>query len=255
VFAIISDIHGNFEALNAVVNDIGSQGIDRVFCLGDVVGYGPQPAECIDLVRKMCEVCLCGNHDYALVYGATGFNAVAADAINYHRNILMPQLGGKKRDDAPLKRWTFLKDLLFRYMEEDILFVHGSPRNPINEYITETDVKWGLERKIHEIFSLVERICFIGHTHRPGILNSKMEFLTTTDVNDEYQFPTDHKAVINVGSIGQPRDGDPRACYAIVDNGVVRFRRVPYDVEAVCRKIQETGLLDESLAERLKVGK
>jgi len=255
MIALISDIHANKEALEAVVQDISSQGIDRIFCLGDIVGYGPEPTPCVDLVEKLADVCICGNHDYALIYGATDFNVVAADAINYHRHVLMPNIGKLKPSESKMKRWQYLKRLPFRHMEGNYLFVHGSPRNPINEYITETDVRWGLEKKLTEIFSLVENICFVGHTHRPGVLTQNIEFLTLQDLDNTYEITPDTKAIINIGSVGQPRDGDPRACYATLEDNIVRYRRVPYELEAVCRKITATGILDESLAERLRVGR
>jgi len=136
--AVISDIHANLEALEAVLADIDSKGIAKIVCLGDVVGYGPDPAACLGLVATRTEPCLCGNHDYAVLYGARDFNPVAEDVVVYHQELLVPRAGSA---EDGIRRWEFLRGLIARYEDEDCLYVHGSPRNPIHEYILESDVR------------------------------------------------------------------------------------------------------------------
>lgn len=256
MLAVISDIHANFEALSVVMDAIQKAGITDIICLGDIVGYGPDPENCIDLIEKNCQIALCGNHDYALIYGAHDFNQAALDAINYHRHRLIPRLDGSEQDAARTRRWQFLKGLSFRHVEGRSLFVHGSPRDPIHEYIMETDIRWGLERKLREIFELVDWLCFVGHTHRPCVITQQLEFLSVADLDGKYSPVPGQKAIINVGSVGQPRDGDNRASFAIVDDdNTIRFNRVEYDIEKTTRKIEGSGILDESCAERLRVGR
>lgn len=256
MIAILSDIHANSDALGNVMSAINEAGITDIICLGDIVGYGGDPESCVDVIEKSCQVCLCGNHDYALIYGAHDFNQAALDAINYHRHRLIPRLDGSDKDAARVRRWQYLKGLSFRHVENNWLFVHGSPRDPIHEYIMESDVRWGLERKLREIFELVDWLCFVGHTHRPCIITQQLDFLTPDAIDFTFRPQPGQKAIINVGSVGQPRDGDTRASYVTVDEDhTVRFHRVEYDIEAAMRKIQKSGALDESCGERLKLGR
>ena len=161
--AIISDIHSNLEALQAVLADIKSQGITEIYCLGDVVGYGPNPRECIDLVMD-CKIVLMGNHDQGAMFDPDGFNASAERAIFWTRAQL--ESGSEPR---PLreKRWEFLAERPRSHRENGYLYVHGSARNPLNEYVFPEDVY--NQRKMERIFALVERYCFQGHTHVPGV--------------------------------------------------------------------------------------
>lgn len=249
--AVISDIHANLEALEAVLADIDSKDIAKIVCLGDVVGYGPDPEACLDLVAKRTEPCLCGNHDYAVLYGARDFNPVAEDVVLFHQELLVPR-GGASEDRV--QRWEFLRGLIARYEDEDHLYVHGSPRNPIHEYILESDVRWGLERKLREAFAKTRRICFIGHTHRPGVITEALDFQRPDALGGRYAFG-EGKAIVNVGSVGQPRDGDSRACYVTVDEDSVTYHRVEYDVATTKGKIEACGRIDMSCAERLAEGR
>lgn len=250
--AIISDIHANLEALEAVLADIDTQGIERIICLGDIVGYGADPEACIDLVAQRCSVVLCGNHDYAVLYGARDFNPVAEEAVLYHQEVLVPRVGAP---EERMKRWEFMRGLQARHEDEDFLYLHGSPRNPIHEYLLESDVRWGLERKIREAFDRVEHICFIGHTHRPGIITEDIEFITPESLEESRYVFTEAKAIINVGSVGQPRDRDQRACYVVVDAEGCTYRRTEYDLELTQTKINTCGRLDVSLSDRLGEGR
>ncbi len=245
--AVISDIHSNLEALTAVFADIRSQGISEVFCLGDVVGYGPNPRECIDMVMS-CRVCLLGNHDQGALFDPEGFNTGAERAIFWTREQL--EQHGASSDGH--KRWDFLGELPRNYQEGNLLFVHGSARNPLNEYIFPEDIY--NRRKMEKVFALIPRHCFQGHTHVPGVFTEDFRFLSPEEIDYQYQLG-EQKAMVNVGSVGQPRDGDPRACYAVLEGDVVRFRRVEYDVEATIRKIYDIPELDRYLGDRLRDGR
>ncbi len=250
--AVISDIHANLEALKAVLAHIDQQGIEEIVCLGDIVGYGPDPLACLDLVAERCSVVLCGNHDYAVLYGARDFNPAAEEAIAYHQELLLPRMDA---GPAKKKRWDFLRNLPARYEIGDILYVHGSPRNPIHEYILESDVRWGLEHKLREAFDKVKHLCFIGHTHRPGIVTEDLDFIPAEDLTNGRFLFTESKAIINVGSVGQPRDRDPRCCYVTVDAEGCTYHRVDYDYTVTQTKISMSGRIDMSLAERLEEGR
>lgn len=247
--ALISDIHANLEALEAVLADVDERGVGEVLCLGDVVGYGIDAEACIDRVQRRAKVCLCGNHDWAAVNSALGFNTTARRAIEYTRARLSPgRLSGK----ATRRRWEFLGSLPHEHRIGDWLLVHGSPRDPVMEYIFPEDVDIAPE-KIEAIFSLVERVCFVGHTHLPGVFTEDLLFRTPGELGGSYYIGQE-KAVVNVGSVGQPRDGDPRACYAIVGDDTVTWRRVDYDVQKTMEKIRSSPL-DNLAAERLALGK
>jgi len=256
MIAIISDIHANYDALKAVLAEIDRLGAESIICLGDIVGYGPQPIACVDEVRARCEVTVCGNHDAALIYGADDFNAVARSSLDYHRHLLMPRPDGGGDMEKRRERWEFLKKLRRRYVQDERLFVHGSPRNPVAEYLRKIDVLLGLRDKIGGNFQEIDWLCFIGHTHRPGVITQDMRFLDPGQLDGVYEPEYRRKAIINVGSVGQPRDGDWRACFATVDeNNLVRYHRVEYDVDATAEKVAATPGIDHSLAERLRQGK
>lgn len=241
--AIISDIHGNLEALQAVLKDIESQNVQRIFCLGDVVGYGPNPRECLDLVMKM-DVCVIGNHDYGAVNDPEGFSASAERAIFWTRQ----QVEKSDNPGDARKRILYLMKLPRIYRENEVLYVHGSIRQPINEYVFPDDIY--NRRKMEKLFNMIQTYCFQGHTHTPGIFTPDYTFLTPDSFNYKYRL-TEPKAMINVGSVGQPRDEDWRSCYVIYDPPNVEFRRIEYDVNATANKIFAIPELDNFLGERL----
>lgn len=245
--AIISDIHSNLEAFDAVLEDIAAQNVSAVYCLGDLVGYGPNPIECIDRMRNRAELCLLGNHDQATLFDPEGFNNSAERAIFWTRD----QLENPRLPEAN-DRWDFLNALPRMHREEDFLFVHGSPRNPLNEYVFQDDIY--NERKMERLFAVVPKYSFQGHTHVPGIFTEDREFFTPDDVGGRYTLG-DRKAMINVGSVGQPRDRDPRACYVILEDSTVTFRRVEYPFEKTIEKILPIPELDNYLGQRLRDGK
>lgn len=246
--AIISDIHSNLEALQAVMADIQTQGVTEVYCLGDVVGYGPNPRECVDLVMD-CKVVLLGNHDQGAMFDPEGFNPSAERAIFWTRAQLELSDGNRQQKE---KRWDFLAERPRSHREGQFLFVHGSARNPLNEYVFPEDVY--NQRKMERIFALVERYCFQGHTHVPGIFTENLQFLSPEDIDYTYKLDG-RKTLCNVGAVGQPRDGDWRACYILLDDDTIRYRRVEYEVEKTIKKIYEVQDLENFLGDRLREGR
>ena len=246
--ALISDIHSNFEALQAVLEDIRSQDISEIYCLGDIIGYGPNPCECIDEIMKV-DACLLGNHDQGALFDPEGFNSGAERAIFWTRNQLESQGGTPEQRAA---RWDFLGELPRNRRDDGYLYVHGSARNPLNEYVFPEDIY--NQRKMEKIFSLIEKNCFQGHTHVPGVFTESLRFFSPTDLGGDYLLG-EEKTMVNVGSVGQPRDGDPRACYVVLEDNVVRFRRVEYDFSVTVDKIYNTPDLDDFLGDRLREGR
>lgn len=250
--AVISDLHANREALEAVFEHIRGQSVARLFCLGDVVGYGPEPEFCVDLVRGHAEVCLMGNHDEALFRDASDFNPHARGAVEYTRKRMLPRWYSSSERKA---RWRWLQDLPLTYREDRFLFVHGSPRDPVREYVLSTDGFLNPE-KLRQIFDSFEGVAVGGHTHHPGMHDESLVFRGTDGgESTTMEIPADGKFFINVGSVGQPRDGDNRACYAILEEGRVTWHRVPYDFRTTMRKIFEHSELSDLLGRRLEIGK
>jgi predicted phosphodiesterase len=246
--ALISDIHSNLEALQAVLEHIRGQGISQIYCLGDIIGYGPNPRECIDLVMK-CDVCILGNHDQGAMFDPEGFNSGAERAIFWTRSQLESNNGDAEQNAL---RWDFLGELPRNRREDGLLFVHGSARNPLNEYVFPEDIY--NQKKMQKIFDLIERHCFQGHTHVPGVFTQSLNFLSPEEIGYKYRLG-DEKTMVNVGSVGQPRDGDPRACYAVLEDGWITFYRVDYPFERTIEKIYNTPELDNFLGDRLREGR
>lgn len=253
MFAIISDIHSNIEALSAILEDIDRRGIEKIVCLGDVVGYGPNPRECMDLVMERCEFCICGNHDHAVFYEPFNFNLGAERACYWTRQVLEDEPNKVLRD----RRWEFLGKLPVRYVYEDMLFVHGSPRRPVNEYLFADDVYSNPHKLMANFERLEQMACFVGHTHVPGVFVDDPYFESPDELPEQglYEIAEDDKVIINVGSVGQPRDRDPRTAYGVVDQGQVEFVRLEYDVERTVDKILRTPELDDFLGHRLFEGR
>jgi len=258
LIAIISDIHSNLAALEAVIEDIRSRNIERVLCLGDVVGYGPQPRECVAITRKL-GFTIMGNHDEAVFHSAKTeqFNLRAEMAIEWTRE----QLSREGTQDEVDQRFEFLRSLPVteeRSIDSvSLLFVHGSPRKPLREYIFPRDV--ANQEKMREIFTLTQGLCFVGHSHVPGIYTENLVYTHPADLEllKIYHFEEKQKAVVNVGSVGQPRDNDPRACYVTLTDeaDAVVFRRIRYDVEKTRKLIYDAPGLDNSLGDRLLEGR
>lgn len=258
--ALISDIHSSMPALDAVLRDIDEQRVDRIYCLGDVVGYGPQPMECMQRVMDVCEpgCMIAGNHDHAVVHEPIGFNEKARRAALWTNSMVRAgwlSFGSKKR------RWRWLRDLPTQLVEGDVLYVHASPRDHLEEYLLEEYTR-GIsflgedpEVLLRENFALIEHTCFVGHTHRPGVITDE-DFAWHGLSQIDYRWSIDErKTVINIGSVGQPRDGDSRSSYVIFDGESAEWRRVEYDINAVQERIRAIPELDNSLAERLAIGR
>ena len=251
-YALISDVHGNLEALRAVIEDIQDRGITDIVCLGDIVGYGPCPAEVSDIIMSECKVSLKGNHDEALIHGAFAFSKRASEAIDYCRQVMEPAMfSGRQRK----KRWNYLKDLPETFQSGQSLFVHGSPRDPVSEYILPSDLQWNFGgEKFIEIFNQIDQFLFCGHTHLPGIF-TRTQFYNLNELEHKnIEFSKKEKYIINVGSVGQPRDKDPKACYVEVDGDEISFHRIPYDIEKTISQINAIPEIHPVLGERLRKG-
>jgi len=256
--AVISDIHANEEALRRVLEDIGSRTIERIICLGDIVGYGPDPLACVDLVRERCEWALMGNHDFGVLYEPTNFNPGAESAAFWSREALE----GEEDDEARARRYEFLGRLRVRVIESSngesgtpLLYVHGSPRRPVTEYIFPDDPMSSPE-KMESIFERFERVALVGHTHVPGVFTDEPDFYPPTELGEStYRFSEDEKAIVNVGSVGQPRDLDPRASYVILHEDRVEFVRVEYEVAKTADRIRSIPNLNDWLGDRLYEGR
>jgi diadenosine tetraphosphatase ApaH/serine/threonine PP2A family protein phosphatase len=250
-FAIISDVHGNLEAANSVLEAIADREIETIYCLGDTVGYGPDPEECVDLVRDRCVTSVRGNHDDALFTGADRFHALAQDAIRFTRERLRPRL---LRGRKGAERWEWLKDLPLRHREGEALFVHGSPVNPVNEYVYQEDVYFNADTKLRRIFEHTDLVTFNGHTHLPVAITSDLETFIPKDGESTFVLEPGRKYIINAGSVGQPRDRDCRACWLEVEKHTVTWHREEYDHSSTAEKINRIPLLDEILGLRLARG-
>ncbi len=238
--AIISDIHGNREALDTVLAKIDTLDCAKIFCLGDVVGYGPDPGYCVDLVGERCEVVLAGNHEYAVL------GKINIDYFNPHAR----QATLWTRDHLGSPQVQAISKYPLTHVWEKCTFVHGTLDSPdLFDYIqTSYDAHLSLER-------LETRVCFIGHSHVPvAFLQSEDAITYSTDAHVDL-LPV-VKSIVNVGSVGQPRDGNPNASFATFDlvTEQVELHRIPYDLAATQEKIMEAGL-PEFLAERLAVGR
>ncbi len=252
MFAIISDIHSNLEALKAVLADIRARGIKTIYCLGDMVGYGPDPAACLDLVAQHAVFSLCGNHDYAVFYEPVNFNVSAERAAFWTRSALEEEPDGEKRN----RRWRYLGALNPRHEMNGFLFVHGSPRKPINEYLFPDDVYTAPQKLMANFERMEQMTCFCGHTHVPGVFVDDPYFETPEEMGEAHRYAIgEEKVIINVGSVGQPRDRDPRACYVIVHDQEIEYVRVEYDIDTTAKKIRDNPHLDDFLGTRLYEGK
>ena len=272
-FAIISDIHSNLEALQAVLADIEERGIKEVVCLGDVVGYGANPKECLDLVRERCRVTLMGNHDHALLFEPTHLNLPAERACFWTRQVLEDERDRELRN----LRWKFLGELPVRVKEGDVVFFHASPRRPMNEYIFPEDVFTNPQKVMANFDRLDARMCFVGHTHQPGVFVDDPYFDPPNELPDSPFYEVEEeRAIVNVGSVGQPRDRDQRASYVVVFRSPdalqvgtesmvatalscsveqIEFVRVEYDIDRAVKKILAEPALDDLLGTRLYEGR
>jgi predicted phosphodiesterase len=241
-YAIISDIHGNFEALQAVMADIDKRSVDEIVCLGDIVGYYPDPEKCIELVRNNVKFCVAGNHDYAAI------NRIDIQTFTYYAFVAMEWT----RNNISRNSCDYLASLPLS-IEHDIFFLtHSSPSSSHDWIYVFPDS----EEAVFEAFnSLVHRLNFIGHTHWPSIMIQEEDKIVLCSEH-LVKLDEDNFYLVNVGSVGQPRDFDSRSCYAIYDSdrADISLIRVPYDFSVTQKKIVEHNL-PAFLAERLEKGK
>jgi predicted phosphodiesterase len=247
--AIISDIHSNIEALDAVLADIGRRKVESIVCLGDVIGYGPQPRETLKRSTDW-EITLLGNHEEACMFHPEDFNERARIALEWTRD----QLNSKQAPpDENFKLWSLIGAMPTTHRIENAMLVHGSPRDPVREYMLPRDAQDGA--KMREVFErMTDDFCFVGHSHVPGIYTEAPSFFSPARYPDGFRREKG-KALVNVGSVGQPRDGDVRSSYATFDGETVWFHRVEYDFRATQKKILDTGVLPRYLAARLEEGR
>lgn len=237
--AVISDIHSNLEALQVVRREIEKEKVERIYCLGDTVGYNANPSECLEMIREMGAVSVAGNHDFAAVgmTSAEDFNPYARVAASWAAKQLNPE--EKKFIEAlPLVRKL-----------PEVTLVHATLHEPEN---------WGYVFTAHDAADCFEYqetpICFIGHSHLPSVFEEGGEVIYSPEA--EVKLDPEKRYIINAGSVGQPRDGNPKSCFVIYDTekSTVQFRRVSYDIAKTQQKVLAAGL-PPFLAERLAVGR
>jgi predicted phosphodiesterase len=238
---LIADIHANVEALTAVLEALAAEKVDRLICLGDLVGYGPDPNACVQKISEMSDIVLAGNHDHAVIglLSTERFNPDAKTAIEWTQT----KLDAKAAD--------YLKSLPLVSTNGNLMAVHATPEAP-EEWLylmSEVDIKTNLE-----VMPLP--VCVIGHSHVPGIFVKDNTGDLYVHHEPEVQFTEGSKYLINIGSVGQPRDGNPDAAFGVMDSeaGTYELKRIPYDVETVQRKMAEHNL-PGSLIDRLAFGR
>jgi predicted phosphodiesterase len=239
-YVIISDIHANLEALEAVRAEIERISPDTVFCLGDLVGYGASPNECCQATRELAQLVVAGNHDF----GAVGLTDIAY-FNRYAREAILWTAGALSEDEA-----AYIRQLPLSHAEGDeFRLVHSTPRDP---------GRWNYifthEQALAEFRAFSEKVCFVGHSHQPRVFEL-MDAETIIVNSDHATLRGDRRYMINVGSVGQPRDGDPRACLCLydLDHGEIDIRRIEYNVEGAKKRIVDAGL-PQILANRLTWG-
>src|SRR4051812_29203094 len=238
--AIVSDIHGNRPAFEAVLADIDAAGVAEIWCLGDLVGYGAEPDACVELAVERCHLLLAGNHDLAVTgeLSIEEFSPSAATAARWTKEAIAP------------RNLETLRKLPPQNLEHEVGLFHASPRDPIWEYVLSTlQAELCLDAQRH-------RVCLVGHSHVALAFSRRGEGVAGTACpNGARADVREGKWILNPGSVGQPRDGDPRAAYLLLDldRWSATWQRVDYDIAAAQAAIRAAGLPD-SLADRLEYG-
>ncbi len=237
IFAIISDVHANLEAVDACFKRIDEIKPDRIICLGDLVDYCAQPNEVVEIIKSRCDVVTLGNHDEAQ------FNYSLSDGFSDNARISSTHT----RTQLNREHIDYFRTLHLTHSEQDMRFVHASPLLPHKYKYVLTE-----ERAAENFQAFKERICFIGHSHIPVIYE---EYESAAHKVDHTSVRKDRRYIVNVGSIGQPRDGNPKLCFGVFDSNKFEFRyeRVEYDIKKASDKILAAGL-PEFLSERLYKG-
>ena len=241
-YAVLGDIHSNWDAFRAVLKDMEGQDIERRLCVGDVVGYGAEPRKCIRAVRENEFACVVGNHDQAAIgrLDVSYFNAHARDAVLWTRQRLS------------VDNVEFLGALELVAVSDEFTLAHGTVHSPGQFGYIET--VFAAQVSFH---AMTTKVAFLGHSHVPiAFLENEGQDSVTYTQSTEIELRHAPKAIINVGSVGQPRDDDPRACYAVYDSDTqaVELKRIEYDIERAQAKIRKAGLPDV-LAARLALGR
>jgi predicted phosphodiesterase len=247
VIAILSDLHANLEAAEVVMERCQSLGVSQYLCLGDVIGYGPDPVAVTAIAQQHFPICLMGNHEEALVTGKHHFNPLAAKAIDWTREQLKAVAG----PSAPMAWYKARTPFV---LQGNLLLVHGSIYDPVHDYVDEPENPIESQQMIETLsrdFSGFD-ICFAGHNHTP-FLATTLGIMVPHDGHRTFRIPKGHKVYVCVGSVGQPRDRDTRASFATLDDEQLTFHRLPYDVQKTQQKIVAAGL-GRFLAERLGQG-
>ena len=241
-YAIIADIHANLAAFLAVLDDIERRGgVGEVWCLGDTVGYGPDPHQCLELLRQRDHVCVAGNHDWAAIgkIDTSYFNPDAAAACHWTAQQL-------SQEDI-----QYIQSLPLVVEKGDFTLVHGSPREPIWEYILSTSIA------VENFAFFQSQFCLVGHSHVPAVFKYDEDSCSFSKFSPDIGLVLGNsRLIVNPGGVGQPRDGDPRASYAIYESEtrVVRLYRIPYDIGATQNKMMKEGL-PVRLVTRLSYGR
>jgi diadenosine tetraphosphatase ApaH/serine/threonine PP2A family protein phosphatase len=240
-YAILADIHANLAAFKAVLRDIEVKGgVDELWCLGDIVGYGPDPSECIRLLQSNCSVCVVGNHDLGAIgrLDLSYFNPAAAAACRWTASKLGPS-------DT-----QYIESLPPTLTKGDFFLAHGSPAEPVLEYVMSTSIA-------AKNFSFFDTpYCLVGHTHVPLAFKQSGNDSSAIALSPGIGLVLGaRRMIVNPGGVGQPRDGDPRASYAIYESegSIFRLYRVPYDIDSTQDKMIRAGL-PMSLVSRLQEG-
>lgn len=245
-FGIISDIHSKLEALNKVMPIlINEQKVDKIICIGDIVGYGANPNECIQIVKKNVNYCVAGNHDYGIVR-KTPIN-------NFSKPAKIAAKWTRKKLSNNNYEYLQLLPLINKIPIWNLMTVHSSPSSPSNwEYLL------SIEKVKNEFNYFNEKICFVGHSHQPIVFEKCMNEINSFTAKNGLDFRTKdtNKYIINIGSVGQPRDGNPQASFCTFDtkNNRLKILRVDYKIENAQEKIIAAEL-PTILADRLSMGK
>jgi predicted phosphodiesterase len=238
--AVISDIHANLHALESVLAEIDAASIDEIWCLGDLIGYGPKPNECVEIVRERAKICLVGNHDLAVLgqIDLETFAGEAGEAARWTKTVLSGESGSFLRSLAPSGR------------ADGVTLAHGSPRDPVWEYVLTAAAAAAA------LAGTEEPLVLVGHSHIALAIGSIDGTLTGGLAPEGVDVDlAAAKHLLNPGSVGQPRDGDPRAAWIVIDrdSGRATFRRTEYPIEQTQAEMRDLGL-PEALAERLAHG-
>lgn len=236
--AIISDVHANLEALVSVLKKIDEEKVDVIIFLGDCVGYGPAPAECLDILLDRADIMLAGNHDWAAagLTDMTYFNPYAREAIEWTRDRL-----NSSQEDC-------LRSLPLTSVRGNMFLVHGTPREPEQwHYLTNRE-----DAQLNFAY-FEEPLCLVGHSHIPFIME-RTPAGRITSLKGAVAVNKENRYIINTGSVGQPRDGNPEAAYAILKEDIVVIKRTAYDIVRTQKKMRKAGL-PEYLIDRLSIGR